>query len=79
MVSNICYYVVMNYIFSTIHFFSYTLTNTLREGLKKSDFYHFGGGQGSIITFYFFTFFVPNVLKSFLDTKVISCIAHPGH
>ena len=31
---------------------------------RRSDFYHSGGGKrGSIITFYFFIFFVPNVLK----------------
>ena len=40
--------------------------NSIKEGFKKSDFYHLGGEggqQGSIITFYFLFFFVPNVLK----------------
>ena len=38
---------------------------SFREGLKKVIFItRVGGGQrGSIITFYFFYFFVPNVLK----------------
>ena len=35
----------------------------IREGLKKSDIYHFIGGGSARVDYHFLFFFVPNVLK----------------
>ena len=59
----------------------FILAAPLKRRVKKSnhDFYWGGGQQGSLITFILFMyFFVPNVLKSFLDNKVFSFFIGEG-
>ena len=55
----------------------------IKGRVEKSDFYQLGGERGGSAGvnyhFLFFYFFVHNVLKSFLDTKVFSSLGVGGY